>query len=172
MLKIIATTVGAMVIALQPTVSFSQETVPSPITFFCDQTVEPPTTFANLPGETNPTPFLSWYSEYLLPEDSAVELCQQVAEKLQVKSERGESYVLAAQELEDRWTVCLLASEEEDCQTSASEELFSLNNLYRQTPKCLTENKEPKFCTVRTLIRGSLLSIPSSSYTPTWWPFK
>ncbi len=180
MWKLALTTVGAIAIALQPTVSFTQETVPTKITFFCDETVEPPTTFVSLPGETNPKPFLSWYSEYLLPKDSAAKLCQQVAQKLQAKSEEGEKYELAAsQQLIDKdsvqrvWKVCLVTNPEDDCtKSSISEDLFSLNTKYKETPKCMIENTHPESCKPPLgPTRGYLMSIPANDYTPRWWPF-
>ncbi len=184
MWKLALTTLGAIAMALQPTVSLTQETtpeiVPTKIAFACDQKAEPPTTVVSIPGEKEPKPFLRWYSEYLLPEDSALELCQQVAQKLQAKSERGEKYELAAsQQLKDKdsvqrvWKVCLVTNPEDDCtKSSISEDLFSLNTKYKETPKCMIENTHPESCKPPLgPTRGYLMSIPADDYTPTWWPF-
>ena len=188
MWKLALTTVGAIAIALQPTVSLTQETtpettpeiVPTKITFSCDQKAEPPTTVVSMPGEKEPKPFLRWHSEYLLPEDSAVELCQQVAQKLQTKSEGGEKYELAAQQFSVQdsahriWKVCLVTNPAPDypcTKSGTTEDLFSLNTKYKETFKCMMENTDPESCALRTLpiTRSPLMSIPSNSYTPGWW---
>ena len=138
------------------------------MTFVCSPESQPPTMFAYTPGEVNLKPIMSWHSEYMLPNQSAKEICQQVATKLQTHYEQGDKKFLAAKKIGDRNVVCLVSHKEEQCNSKNSETLFSLNPNY--DPVCLMNNRSPLECYART-VRGSVLSLPGGSYQPTWWPF-
>jgi hypothetical protein len=142
---------------------------PNKIYFVCATQVEPPTTFIYIPGQVTLSPVMSWYSEYLLPGESAEALCQKTAQVLQTKYDRQEKYFVAA-ELDlnnEMWKVCLVNEKGEKCTAKNSELLFSLNPNY-QSPKCLMESIKPAQC---LWSRGGLLSLPGGRYLPTWWPF-
>lgn len=149
----------------------SQPTTQSKMNFVCASTVNPPTIFIYTQGDVNLKPIMSWYSEYLLPNESGVELCQKIAQKLQNKYDQGEKSLLAYQKVDDRWKVCLVAKQGQECTADGSEELFSLNANYK-TPECVLENKDPKACPPPPpTVRGPLMSIPGGRYKPSWWLF-
>ncbi|MGK7873643.1 MAG: COP23 domain-containing protein [Xenococcaceae cyanobacterium] len=171
MRKSVSIVLSATAIALGATATFSQESSQPRITFVCAPTVEPPTTFAYIQNQVTLEPVMSWYSEYLLPGSEAAELCQKVAEKLQSKYDRGQKYFLATERVDDRWKVCLVSTEGEECNSNNSEELFSLNTNYRNVHKCVMENIEPGKCFKNVSLRGTVLSTPGGGYKPSWWPF-
>jgi hypothetical protein len=153
--------------------SLSQTNAKEKLSFVCATNTNPPTTFAYRQGEVTLTPLFSWYSEYLLPGNSASELCKSVAQKLQSKYNQGQKYFLAYEKINDSWKVCLVSKEGGKCTSDKSEELFSLNSTY-QAPKCVMENTEPKSCppTPPSIgYRGPLLSVPGGRYKPAWWFF-
>jgi hypothetical protein len=162
---------SAITLTLPSGISFGQQASKSQITVFCDLKSEPLTTLMKLPEEENPKIFFSWYSEYLNPEDSAEELCQQVIAKLQAKFNMGKIPLLAAQELKEKWAVCLIDDPEDNCSSYKAEILFYLNRNYVKTPECLINNTRPSDCQIANERRGLLLSIPPERYTPPWWPF-
>jgi hypothetical protein len=157
------------VIGTNTTKTLSQEphATKSRMTFVCASEAEPPTTYGYIPGKVALEPVISWHSEYLLPGESASELCQQVAQKLQSKSEQQQNYYLAADRSNKDWKVCLVAQPGQECSAQNSEYLFSLNNKY-QAPRCVMENIQPLQCPSS---RGALVSLKGGSYTPSWWPF-
>jgi hypothetical protein len=137
--------------------------------FVCAPQMQPPTMFAYIPGQVNLKPVMTWHSEYLLPNTSAADLCQQVAAKLQNQYQQGQEKHIAYEKLEDRTLVCLVKNKDEKCTVNNGEELFSLNPNYN--PTCLMNNLSPTECSVISQRRGSLMTLPSGTYTPTWWPF-
>ncbi|AFY79351.1 MAG: hypothetical protein IGR93_11370 [Hydrococcus sp. C42_A2020_068] len=184
-------TAGAIAIgiaALDATVTFSQtvsqEQAPqeSKVTFICDANNSPPTTFAigrDERGNPTLTPIFSWHSEYLFSGDSAKALCQQMAQKLQSKYDRGEQPYFSSKrtELKDETTgkvnyrmdVCLVASESADCENSSQrEDLFSLNGSYKDPLACVMDRTQPKACRRYIPTRGPLISIPSGNYKRGW----
>jgi hypothetical protein len=184
-------TAGAIalsIITINSAVTHSQTAPQSPtssqpeVSFICDTNGNPPTTYAlskNDSGKATATPIITWYSEYILPSDSAEALCQQMAQRLQSKHERGEEIHLSSQRIEakDETTgkqqfklnACLVGSENENCKTSSDrEELFGLNPSYKDTLKCLTENTKPDACPGFIPTRGSTLAIPAGNYKPSW----
>jgi hypothetical protein len=165
-----ATAVSVGISVLNTPVTSSQ-TKPQPqIAFVCASEINPPTTFVYTPGEIILKPILSWYSDYLLPNDSAEKLCQTVTEKLQSKYDQGQKFFLASQKVNDRWQVCLVTQKGAECNSKNSEELFSVNANYK-TPECIMENTEPKSCPNLPTTRGPVLSIPGGRYTRIWWFF-
>ena len=79
-----AITISAIALSatsLQAKETYSQN--PSDTIFVCATEIETPTMFAYTPGQVNLTPLITWYQDYLLPEQSGREICQQTATKLQ-----------------------------------------------------------------------------------------
>jgi Circadian oscillating protein COP23 len=153
---------------LGSTKTLSQETPASKITFVCASEVNPPITYAYTPGEVNLKPLMIWHSEYLLPNESAAELCQRVAQKLQTSYNQQQDYLLASDGTDKMWKVCLVSKSGDGCDVSNSVYLFSLNGNYAQAPKCLMEGIDPLQC---PRSRGKVISLPGGRYTPFWWPF-
>jgi len=150
--------------------------------FFCDQTLEVPTTFINLEKEKESRVFIRWYSEYLMPEDSPQKLCENVSNILNEKAKNNQPIFLAAQAIDNQWKICLVSEADGKCDNTQAEDLLYLNqiknqddqgnltNKYPNVAKCFINSSEPKQCeSLKT--RGTLLSIPSNSYVPNWWPF-
>jgi len=150
--------------------------------FFCEDISGIPTTFINLEKEQESKIFIRWYSEYLMPEDSPQELCENVSNILNEKVINNEPVFLAAEPLDNRWKICLVSETNGKCSDDKSEDLLYLNqvqsedsegNLRKKYPnvaKCFINSISPDKCqSVRT--RGTLLSIPSNRYVPNWWPF-
>jgi hypothetical protein len=164
---IVVVTVWLILLGFGTTKTLSQETPNAQMAFVCAGNVEPPTTYAYIPGEINLKPLMSWHSEYLMPGDSAAELCQRSAQKLQSKYNSQQQYLLASNHTQQTWIVCLVTKEGDSCLTNDSVYLFSLNNSY-QSPRCVMEGIDPIQCP-RT--RGKVISIPGGRYTPAWWPF-
>lgn len=160
----------SIVMGTNVTKTLSQEPQPtkSKMTFVCASEAEPPITYGYIPGKVNLKPVISWHSEYLLPGESATKLCQQVAQKLQSKSEQQQNYFLAADRNQEAWEVCLVSQQGEGCNSQSSEYLFSLNSKY-QAPRCVMENIQPLQCPAS---RGPLISLKGGNYTPSWWPWQ
>lgn len=137
------------------------------MTFVCATDIDPPTLFAYTPGEVTLKPLFRWYPEYLLPNQPAAAVCQQVAQKLQQEYNSGKRKFFAAETVENRTDVCLVSREDEKCNSQNSQQLFSLNANYDTT--CVMNNGEPIDCfAVNT--RG-VFSLPAGTYEPSWWPF-
>lgn len=137
--------------------------------FVCAPQMQTPTMFAYTPGQVNLKPVITWHKEYLLPETTAADICQQVAEKLQNNYQQGQEKFMAFEKQQDRTLVCLVEDKDDKCNSNNSEELFSLNPSY--DPTCLMNNLNPTECSVVSQRRGSLMTLPDGTYTPTWWPF-
>lgn len=171
---------AALTIALGITETFAQATPQSKMTFSCNLTSDPPITLANLPDNANPIPMITWYSEYLLPENSAKELCQKVAETLQEKYNQQQNNLFATGQETNRNIICLVSSEGEKCNSNQSQELFSVQPEY--DPRCVMDNIAPGECgqyicklddipPLACTNRGTVLAIPGGKYKPSWLPF-
>jgi len=125
------------------------------------------TMFANTSNEVNLTPLMSWHAEYLLPEQSGTEVCQQTAAKLQDSYEQDQAKYLKAETTEEQNVVCLVNEAEENCIASDSEKLFSVNPKY--DAGCVLENKQPIECKALQ-VRG-IYSFDDKPYQPLWWPW-
>lgn len=183
-----AAAIAIGIAALDTSVAFSQtvsqeQAPPKPkVTFICDANNSPPTTFAvgrDEQGNPTLTPIFSWHSEYLFPGESAEALCQQMAQKLQSKYDRGEEPYFSSKrtELKDETTgkihyrmeVCLVASDSENCENSSQrEELFSLNGSYDDPLTCSMNRTQPEACRRYIPTRGPLMSIPANRYKRGW----
>jgi len=147
------------------------------VTFVCASNNDPPTSYAiaqNGQEKATLTPVFRWHSEYLVSGESAESLCQKMAQKFQDKHDRGEAPFIAYK-LEQQantnnrfWNVCFVSAEGEKCDASNSEILFSLNNSFKETPKCVINDVNPSACERGSAVvtRGPLLSIPASQ---PWW---
>jgi hypothetical protein len=140
----------------------------SETTFVCAVAAKTPTMYAYHPGNVNLTPLMSWYSEYLLPQQSGKQVCQQTATKLQALSQQSEKRYFRTENKEDKTVVCLVADKEETCDSENSEALFSLNPNY--DAGCVLDNKEPIECVAVGKVRG-VFAVPDSPYQPSWWPW-
>ncbi|MGV2828701.1 COP23 domain-containing protein [Myxosarcina sp. GI1(2024)] len=152
------------------TTSIQAQEKPSPNAdkiFVCATDIETPTMFAFTPGNVKLTPIVSWHSEYLLSEQSATEVCQQTATKLQEIDRRQEHY-LRTQSKVHRTVVCIVSEKDATCSSNNSEELFSINPNY--DAHCILDNREPLECVALGRVRGVYSSI-DSPYQPTWWPW-
>lgn len=134
----------------------------------CDTANTPPLTV--LQEGTEVTPLLSWHDNYLIPQDSAVELCQSVAQKLQAEYQQARSALLAYQQVKNEWQVCLVRQTGDDCTASDSKMLFSLNAAFK-APQCVMEGIDPQNCPVNLVTRGPLIRVPGGTYKPAWWVF-
>jgi hypothetical protein len=171
--KVISTTLTISAIALSTTAlatteSYSQQPSESKMTFVCASQTEPPTMYGHTPGKVNLTPLISWYQDYLLPNQSAAEVCQQVAAKLQSQYQQGQKKFFTTEQRENQTVVCLVSQENQTCSSNNSEELFSVNPNYDAT--CVLDNRQPLECMAIGRTRG-VSSIPDSPYMPTWWPW-
>jgi hypothetical protein len=165
------TAIAAFAIALSATSiqakeSYSQN--PSDTIFVCGTDVEVPTMFAYTPGKIKLTPLISWHQEYLLPEQSGAEVCQQTAAKLQGLYQQKQERYIRTEQKEDHTLVCMVAEENETCNDKNSETLFSVNPNYDAT--CVLDNREPLECVAIGNIRG-VRSIPDAPYKLNWWPW-
>jgi hypothetical protein len=140
----------------------------SETTFVCATANKTPTMYAYHSGNVNLTPLMSWYSEYLLPQQSGKEVCQQTAAKLQALSQQSEKRYFRTENREDRTLVCLVADKEETCNSENSEALFSLNPNY--DAGCVLDNKAPLECVAVGKVRG-VFAAPDAPYQPSWWPW-
>ncbi|MGF1591540.1 MAG: COP23 domain-containing protein [Pleurocapsa sp.] len=135
--------------------------------FVCATQGGTPTMFAYTPGEVNLTPVMSWHSEYLLPEQSGVEVCQQTAAKLQASYQQEEAKYLKAEITEDANLVCLVEEEDQNCLSQTSQKLFSVNPNY--DAGCVLDNKQPIECKALQ-VRG-IYSFEDKPYQALWWPW-
>lgn len=169
--KTISTTFAISAIALTatslPATESSSQNI-SEMTFVCSSQNDIPTMFAYTPGKVNLTPLMTWHPEYLLSNQSATQICQQVATKLQSQFQQKQQKYFAVQKNEASTLVCLVAKENDNCNAQNSEELFSLNPNY--DPTCILDNRQPLECVALSRTRG-VFSMPDSSYEPTWWPW-
>ena len=124
--------------------------------------------YAYTPGKAILTPLMNWYQEYLLPETSSAEVCQQVATKLQQLSEEKTVRYIATEEQPDQNVVCMVTREDGSCSTEDSEELFAINSSFQ--PSCVLNRLKPLQCSA-TIVRGGIMSVPNSPYRPIWWPW-
>lgn len=152
--------------SIQAKESYSQN--PSDTIFVCATDIQTPTMFAYAPGKVKLTPLISWHEEYLLPEQSAAEVCQQTASKLQeLYQQKAERYI-RTEEKEDHTLVCMVAKESQTCSDKDSETLFSVNPNYDAS--CILDNREPLECIAIGNQRG-VGSIPDAPYKINWWPW-
>ena len=164
-----AITVSAIALSatsLQAKESYSQN--PSDTIFVCATEIETPIMFAYTPGTVNLTPLITWYQDYLLPEQSGKEVCQQTATQLQNLYQEQEPKYLTTQETEDSTIVCMVNQETQNCDSEDSVTLFSVNPNYDAT--CVLDNRQPLECVAIGKVRG-VYSVPDSPYTPSWWPW-
>ncbi|VEP16121.1 conserved exported hypothetical protein [Hyella patelloides LEGE 07179] len=140
-------------------------------TFVCSTENTASTMYAYTPGKAVLTPLISWYEEYLLPETSSAEVCQQVATKLQELSQERTTRYIATQKQEDQTLVCMVTRENDDCSSDDSENLFGVNPNY--SPVCVLNRFEPIECTAIVMQkRGAIMPESANSpYRPIWWPW-
>jgi hypothetical protein len=135
--------------------------------FVCATQGDTPVMFTYNPGQVNLTPVMSWYPEYLSPEQSGAEVCQQTATKLQSVFQQEDAKYLKAQATKEQNLVCLVNEKDKTCVDEESEKLFSVNPKYN--PGCVLENKSPLDCQVYK-VRG-VYSFNDEPYQTFWWPF-
>ena len=135
--------------------------------FVCAVQGDTPTMYAYTPGDVNLTPLMSWHAEYLLPEQSGIEVCQKTAIKLQASAQQSEAKYLKAEIGERDNFVCLVNDEENDCIAEDSQKLFSVNSNYDAS--CVLENKSPLECKALQ-VRG-IYSVSEEPYQLQWWPW-
>ncbi len=133
--------------------------------FVCAVQDGTPTMFASTPDETNLTPLISWHAEYLLPEQSGAEVCQQTAATLQDAYGQEQAKYLKAETTEEGNLVCLVNEAEQNCIAEDSQKLFSVNPNY--DAGCVLENKQPIECKALR-VRG-IYSFEDKPYQPVWW---
>ena len=148
--------------------NYSQNSAQSKTFFVCATQTQPPTLFAYTPGKINLTSLMSWHQDYLLPDRSGVEVCQEVAAKLQNLLQQQQPRFFVTEQKEDRNVLCLVTQENADCNSENSEELFSVKPNYNAT--CVLDNREPLECLAIGRNRG-VLGVPQSAYSPSWWPW-
>lgn len=168
--KVISATLAISAIAVNANLieakeSYGQNSTQSNTVFVCATQTEPPTLLAYTPGQVNLTSLMSWYPDYLLPEQSGVAICQEVAAKLQNLLQQQEPRFFITEQKEDHNVLCLVTQENADCNSEASEELFSVKSGYN--PTCVLDNREPLECVAIGRNRG-VLGLPESPYVPTW----
>jgi hypothetical protein len=137
--------------------------------FVCATQNDTPTMFAYTPGKVNLTPLMSWHSEYLLPEESGEQVCQQTAGKLQASIKQETAKFLKAYTKQETASnlVCLVSEEDQTCASEDSEKLFSVNPNYNAI--CVLGNKTPIDC-MASNVRG-IYSYNEQPYQPLWWPW-
>ena len=136
--------------------------------FVCTTETRIPTLYIYKSGQTSLTPLISWHQEYLLPENSGQEICEQVAKKLQYLSQQPEPRYLTTEAKEEHTLVCASIVEQETCSTNYSEPLFAINPNY--DANCVLDHREPLECVTVGLgrVRG-VFTVPDSPYKPIWW---
>ena len=144
--------------------NYSEET-PETV-FVCATQSETPTMFAYTPGNVNLTPLINWHQEYLLPEQSAQEICQEVAVKLQNLSQQQSGKYFVAENKETYSLICMVGQETDNCNSQNSEPLFKVNSNYQ--PSCILDQREPIECMAIGKVRG-VFSIKDEPYRPLWW---
>ncbi len=111
--KVISATLALGAIALSADLltaseSKKQDSAQTNTVFVCAAQTQPPTLFAYTPGEVNLTSLMSWHQDYLLPEQSGDEICQQVATKLQNRLQNQQPNLFVSQKQENRSALCLV----------------------------------------------------------------
>lgn len=152
----------------EPTLTVGQNAPGANTVFVCATQNQPPTLFAYTPGKVDLTSLMSWHQDYLLPGQSGIETCQQVAAKLQNRLQNQQSNLFVSEQKEDRNVLCLVTQENADCNSSDSEELFSVKPQYDAT--CVVDNREPLECLAIAQDRG-VIKTPDNAYSPAWWPW-
>lgn len=152
--------------SLSATESFSQNS--SDTIFVCSTENTASTMYAYTPGKAVLTPLISWHQEYLVPDTSSAEVCQQTATKLQELSQEKTVRYIATEEQQDQTVVCMVTRENDTCSAADSEKLFGVNLNY--SPSCVLNRFEPLECTAMVQ-RGSIMPESDSPYRPTWWPW-
>ncbi|WP_036480914.1 COP23 domain-containing protein [Myxosarcina sp. GI1] len=169
-LAIVTGAIALSTTSIQAKESYSQNT--SDTIFVCATEIETPTMFAFTPGNVKLTPIISWHQEYLLPDQSATEVCQQTATKLQEinrqQAEQKQEYYLKTELQGDRSLVCAVSEKDATCSSDDSEELFSINPNY--DAPCVLDNRDPLECVALGRVRGVYSSI-DTPYQPSWWPW-
>lgn len=164
---------GTVIISLAGQFIPVQSRTPSPATatFTCVTTTKPPQTVMQMAGKSELNPIFSWYSEYLLPEDSPTVVCETVTKALQNKINQNQEIFFAHEKLENYWQICLVSQAGDLCNAPNSEPLVRLNTNYRIPVECFLEQREPLKCPPGRA-RGSVLSVPPArGYKPSWWVF-
>lgn len=136
--------------------------------FVCATRGGTPTMFAYTPGQINLEPLMSWHAEYLLPEQSGPQVCQQTAAKLQASYQQEEAQYLKAETPKENNLVCLVTQEEENCAAEGSQKLFSVNPDYEAG--CVLDNMKPLECKALRG-RGNIYSFDDKPYQTIWWPW-
>ena len=147
--------------------SYSQNSSDTTI-FVCTTENTSSVMYAYTPGQAILTPLMNWYQEYLLPETSSAEVCQQVATKLQELSQEKTVRYIATEEQPEQNVVCMVTREDANCRTKDSETLFVINSSFQ--PSCVLNRLKPLQCSA-TVVRGGIMSVPDSPYRPIWWPW-
>lgn len=173
MKKIVCIGLAASAIALTANSLSAKESSgqnsPEPI-FVCSTENTASTMYTYTPGKAVLTPIISWYEEYLLPETSSAEICQQVATKLQDLSQERITRYIATQKQEDQTVVCMVTRENDNCNSDDSEKLFGVNPNY--SPVCVLNRFEPIECTAIVMQkRGAIMPESDSPYRAIWWPW-
>ena len=137
--------------------------------FVCDTESETPTMFAYTPGNVTLTPLITWHQEYLLPEQSATEVCQEVAVKLQNLSQQQSENYFVVENKPTHNLLCMVGQESENCSSPNSEPLFKVNSNY--DPRCILDQREPIECIAIGKVRGGVFSIDDRPIKFTWWLF-
>ena len=135
--------------------------------FVCATQQDTPTMFSYTPGEVNLTPLMTWHSEYLLPEQSGAEICQQTASKLQSSINQRQQKYIKSNTTKEINSVCLVSEENQTCNTAESEQLFSVNPNYKAA--CVLDNKKPIDCWA--LKDRGIYSFDDKPYQAIWWPW-
>ena len=169
--KYLYTALVGFAIAFNPNIIQAQEgssNKPTDTIFVCSTQQGAPTMFAYNPGEVNLTSLMTWHAEYLLPEQSGSEVCQQTATKLQASIDARQEKYIKAQVDKTSNSVCLVSEEDQTCNTPESEKLFSVNPDYKAT--CVLDNKKPIECMALN-VRGNIYSFEDKPYQAMWWPW-
>lgn len=168
--KYLYTAFISLAIALNPNIIQAEENTsdkPVDTIFLCSTQQGAPTMFAYNPGEVNLTPLMTWHAEYLLPEQSGSEVCQQTATKLQTSIDSQLQRYIKADMSKTTNSVCLVSQENQTCSMPESEQLFSINPDYQAT--CVLDNKKPIECMALN-VRG-IYSFEDKPYQALWWPW-
>jgi hypothetical protein len=178
-LRYLATTplvFGIMATALTSIAQAVPKTSPSPapetaIAITCDSRSNPPVTRLKKGTNGESIAIMTWYPNYLIPQDSSEALCKTVAQKLQSQYQKNEDTFLAFDQLKNEWRVCFVAQAGDNCSAPNSQPLFSLNAAF-VAPKCVMENIAPAQCPLNPTTRGPVISVPGGTYKPFWWIFR
>lgn len=142
-----------------------------PLSITCDTQSNPPKTAIQESPKAEMKPILSWYANYLMPQDSAEGICQDVAQKLRDRYRQNVPTFLTYQQIKNEWQVCFVSNEGDTCDATDSELLFKLNAAFK-APLCVMENTSPSDCPLNPVVRGPLMIVPGGTYKPAWWIFR